>query len=171
MLAAEAGADYVMFGEPDATGERPGFEAIEERVAWWAEVFETPCVGYAASLDEVAPLVAGRRRFRRARRLGLADPQRALRRRAPRRDLARPGDAHDGAAAQHDRRAVRARRRGARRAGAAQPTPPPAPACSQRRGRRDHGEPDMAYGAFQRGHYLTALAEATKRASKRIRPR
>ena len=49
MVAAEAGADYVMFGEPDAAGERPGFAAIEERVAWWAEVFEAPCVGYAAS--------------------------------------------------------------------------------------------------------------------------
>jgi thiamine-phosphate pyrophosphorylase len=57
MVAAEAGADYVMFGEPDAAGERPGLAAIEERIAWWAEVFEAPCVGYAASLDEVAPLV------------------------------------------------------------------------------------------------------------------
>jgi len=58
MIAAEAGADYVMFGEPDAGGGRPAFEAIEERVAWWAEVFEIPCVAYAASPDEVAPLVA-----------------------------------------------------------------------------------------------------------------
>jgi thiamine-phosphate pyrophosphorylase len=57
MTAAELGADYVMFGEPDETGERPSFEAIEERVAWWAEVFEAPCVGYAASGGEVAPLV------------------------------------------------------------------------------------------------------------------
>jgi thiamine-phosphate pyrophosphorylase len=56
MLVAEAGADYVMFGEPDASGQRPAFDAIVERVAWWAEVFETPCVGYAASLDEIAPL-------------------------------------------------------------------------------------------------------------------
>ncbi|HXZ45774.1 MAG TPA: thiamine phosphate synthase, partial [Pseudolabrys sp.] len=58
MLAAEQGADYVMFGEPDAAGGRPTFAAIEERVAWWAEVFEIPCVGYAASINEVAPLVA-----------------------------------------------------------------------------------------------------------------
>jgi thiamine-phosphate pyrophosphorylase len=58
MLAAEAGADYVMFGEPDAAGRRPSFDAITERVAWWAEVFEIPCVGFAASLDEVEPLVA-----------------------------------------------------------------------------------------------------------------
>jgi thiamine-phosphate pyrophosphorylase len=56
MLAAEAGADYVMFGEPDAAGRRPTFEAITERVAWWAEVFEAPCVGFAGSLDEVEPL-------------------------------------------------------------------------------------------------------------------
>jgi thiamine-phosphate pyrophosphorylase len=57
MAAAEAGADYVMFGEPDDAGERPSFEAIEGRIAWWAEVFEAPCVGYAASLGEIAPQV------------------------------------------------------------------------------------------------------------------
>jgi len=56
MLAAEAGADYVMFGETDRDGNRPGFAAIEERIAWWAEVFQPPCVGFAASADEVAPL-------------------------------------------------------------------------------------------------------------------
>lgn len=58
MVAAEAGTDYVMFGEPDESGERPSFAAIEERVAWWAEVFEVPCVGYAASPAEVRPLAA-----------------------------------------------------------------------------------------------------------------
>jgi len=57
MLAAEQGADYVMFGEPDASGHRPGFVAIEERVAWWAEVFEAPCVAYAGELAEITPLV------------------------------------------------------------------------------------------------------------------
>ncbi len=56
MLAGESGADYVMFGEPDRRGSRSSFEAILERVGWWAEVFEPPCIGYAASLDEVAPL-------------------------------------------------------------------------------------------------------------------
>jgi len=58
MLAGEAGADYVMFGEPDAAGRRPGFEAVLERVAWWAEVFQPPCVGFATSLDEVAALAS-----------------------------------------------------------------------------------------------------------------
>lgn len=58
MVAGEAGADYVMFGEPDATGRRPSFDAVAERVAWWAELFEVPCVGFAASLEEVGPLAA-----------------------------------------------------------------------------------------------------------------
>ena len=58
MLAAEAGADYVLFGEPDLKNERPSLGAIEDRVSWWAEVFELPCVAYAASLDEVAALAA-----------------------------------------------------------------------------------------------------------------
>ena len=58
MLAAESGADYVMFGEPDAAGRRPSFEAIVDRVAWWADVFEIPCVGFAAALEEIEPLAA-----------------------------------------------------------------------------------------------------------------
>ena len=58
MTAGEAGADYVLFGEPDRDGHRPRLEAIVERVHWWAEVFEPPCVGYAATLDEVGALAA-----------------------------------------------------------------------------------------------------------------
>jgi thiamine-phosphate pyrophosphorylase len=30
---------------------------VIERVAWWAEVFEIPCVGFAAAPQEVEPLV------------------------------------------------------------------------------------------------------------------
>jgi thiamine-phosphate pyrophosphorylase len=56
MLAGEAGADYVMFGEPDRNGRRPSFNELQERLTWWAELFEIPCVGYAAGKDEVAPL-------------------------------------------------------------------------------------------------------------------
>jgi thiamine-phosphate pyrophosphorylase len=52
MLAGELGADYVLFGEPDAQGKRPAIEAVAERLDWWAELFEPPCVGYAASLAE-----------------------------------------------------------------------------------------------------------------------
>ena len=56
MLAAESGADYVMFGEPDATGRRPSFDAVLERVAWWTEIFEVPCVAFAGNLGEVEQL-------------------------------------------------------------------------------------------------------------------
>jgi thiamine-phosphate pyrophosphorylase len=52
MVAGEAGADYVLFGEPDANGERPSADAICERLDWWAELFEPPCVGFAATFDE-----------------------------------------------------------------------------------------------------------------------
>jgi thiamine-phosphate pyrophosphorylase len=56
MEAAEAGADYVMFGEPDPAGRRPSFDAVIDRVEWWAEVFEIPCVAYAARLEEISTL-------------------------------------------------------------------------------------------------------------------
>jgi len=56
MLAAESGADYVMFGEPDRRGHRLPFEELEERLVWWAELLEIPCIGYAGHPDEVASL-------------------------------------------------------------------------------------------------------------------
>ena len=52
MAAGEAGADYVLFGERDAKGQRPSVEAIAERLEWWAELFEPPCIGFAESGDE-----------------------------------------------------------------------------------------------------------------------
>jgi thiamine-phosphate pyrophosphorylase len=58
MAAGELGADYVLFGEPDAKGERPSAEAIAERLQWWDELFEPPCVGFAASLAEVSEFAA-----------------------------------------------------------------------------------------------------------------
>jgi thiamine-phosphate pyrophosphorylase len=58
MAAGELGADYVLFGEPDAAGERPSIEAIAERLGWWDELFEPPCVGFAASLEEASAFAA-----------------------------------------------------------------------------------------------------------------
>ncbi|HKS20769.1 MAG TPA: thiamine phosphate synthase [Bradyrhizobium sp.] len=52
MAAGELGADYVLFGEPDARGQRPAVEAIAERLQWWDELFEPPCVGFAGSREE-----------------------------------------------------------------------------------------------------------------------
>lgn len=58
MTAGERGADYVLFGEPDADGKRPSVEAIAERLEWWAELFEPPCVGYAATDAEARTFAA-----------------------------------------------------------------------------------------------------------------
>jgi thiamine-phosphate pyrophosphorylase len=58
MAAGESGADYVLFGESDAKGERPSVEAIAERLQWWDELFEPPCVGFAASLTEAGEFAA-----------------------------------------------------------------------------------------------------------------
>ena len=53
MAAAELGADYVLFGEPDERGQRPSAAAIAERLQWWDELFEPPCIGFAGKPDEV----------------------------------------------------------------------------------------------------------------------
>jgi len=58
MTAGEAGVDYVLFGEPRGDGSLPPLAAVIERAAWWAEIFQTPCVAYAPSLDAVSQLVA-----------------------------------------------------------------------------------------------------------------
>jgi thiamine-phosphate pyrophosphorylase len=58
MAAGELGADYVLFGEPDANGQRPSAEAIAERLQWWNELFEPPCIGFAVSREEAAEFAA-----------------------------------------------------------------------------------------------------------------
>jgi thiamine-phosphate pyrophosphorylase len=63
MDAGEAGADYVMFGEPQADGTSLSASALVERAGWWAEIFETPCVAYAASRDLVGPLAFTKAEF------------------------------------------------------------------------------------------------------------
>ena len=59
MLAGDTEADYVMFGEPDRRFERAGrppLAAVQERLQWWAELFQPPCIGYAADRDEIRPI-------------------------------------------------------------------------------------------------------------------
>jgi thiamine-phosphate pyrophosphorylase len=58
MAAGELGADYVLFGEPDARGQRPSLDAVAERLQWWDELFEPPCVGFAASREEARAFAA-----------------------------------------------------------------------------------------------------------------
>lgn len=89
MTAGELGADYVLFGEPDAKGYRPSAEAIAERIDWWAELFEPPCVGFAASREEAYTFAAAGADFvlvgdfvwadPRGAAAGLADAEQAIR--------------------------------------------------------------------------------------------
>jgi thiamine-phosphate pyrophosphorylase len=58
MLAGEQGADYVMFGDIIGEQRRSSFAAVLERVEWWADLFQIPCVGFAANPLEVQPLSA-----------------------------------------------------------------------------------------------------------------
>ena len=58
MEAGEAGVDYVMFGGLYPDGVAPDPETVLARTEWWAEIFETPCIAVAATLDEIAPLAA-----------------------------------------------------------------------------------------------------------------
>src|SRR5712671_1184285 len=75
MTAGEAGADYVLFGEPDAKRQRPSIEAIAERLQWWAELFEPPCVGFAASREEVFEFAAAGADFVLVRDFIWTDPR------------------------------------------------------------------------------------------------
>ncbi|MFZ9501389.1 MAG: thiamine phosphate synthase [Beijerinckiaceae bacterium] len=58
MTAGEADVDYVAFGEPSADGWRPPLAETLERVGWWAEIFNVPCVAFAGSLEEAEALAA-----------------------------------------------------------------------------------------------------------------
>ena len=63
MSAGEAGADYVMFGEPAADGWTPPFAQTLERARWWTEIFSVPCVAYAQSAAEAAVLAQAQCEF------------------------------------------------------------------------------------------------------------
>ena len=63
MLAGEAGVDYLLFGEPRADGSLAPLDQVAERAAWWAEIFETPCLAYAPALDAVERLAGSGAEF------------------------------------------------------------------------------------------------------------
>ena len=68
MLAGEAGADYVMFGDAGFSGPGPDHDEIVDAVGWWAEIFNVPCVGFARRLDEVEAIAEAGAEF-----VGLGD--------------------------------------------------------------------------------------------------
>jgi thiamine-phosphate pyrophosphorylase len=63
MQAGETGVDYVMFGEPRPDGSLPPLDTTLERVAWWSEIFEVPCVAFAASFEAAGELAAAKPEF------------------------------------------------------------------------------------------------------------
>ncbi len=58
MAAGETGADYLMFGGLYPDGTAPDPELVRERAAWWAEIFETPCIAVATQAAEIDDLAA-----------------------------------------------------------------------------------------------------------------
>jgi thiamine-phosphate pyrophosphorylase len=63
MTLGEAGVDYLLFGEPRRDGSLPSLDSVAERAAWWAEIFETPCVAFAPSLEAVETLASTQAEF------------------------------------------------------------------------------------------------------------
>jgi len=60
MSVGERDVDYLMFGGPD--DPMPHDEALE-RATWWAEIFNVPCVAFAADLKEIDALAAAHVEF------------------------------------------------------------------------------------------------------------
>ena len=58
MTAGEDGVDYVMFGEPEPDGETAPLAETIERLDWWSQIFEVPCIGYAPAVADIDALCA-----------------------------------------------------------------------------------------------------------------
>ena len=101
--------------------------------------------GAGLAAEQRGGIAAARRESSADRGDGAAQPPRAARRASPRGSL----DLAD--------------RRGARRRFPFEPAPGQTASLPPQKGA---GEPDLAYGAFQRGFYLTAFALAIERAEK-----
>ena len=49
---AETGVDYIFFGKLDLAGKGQAHDKTLQSAAWWAELFETPCVALAGNTLE-----------------------------------------------------------------------------------------------------------------------
>ncbi len=78
MIAGEYDVDYVSFGDPAPDGYVPPIEQIAERAAWWADIFNVPCVAHAATLDDVATLAKAGADFISLREAVWNDPRGAI---------------------------------------------------------------------------------------------
>jgi uncharacterized protein len=180
MVAGEAGVDYVMFAEG---AEQQA--TLVEQIAWWAEIFTVPCVGYAHDLDSIGDLVCAGADFIALGGAVFFDP------RGPRSGVARgrcachasAGSGTVMAGPRNLRKCFRVALMAAwailagaclflpARAGAGEPRPAGNPTGEQGETAAESlpvparlgGAPDIAFGAYQRGYYLTAMREAVKR--------
>lgn len=75
MAAGELDIDYVLFGEPAPDGYIPPFAHTLERTSWWCEIFNVPCVAFAASLEDAAKLAATGAEFIALREAVWNDPR------------------------------------------------------------------------------------------------
>lgn len=75
MSAGELDVDYVLFGEPAADGHTPPFSQTLDRVTWWCEIFNVPCVAFAASIEDAAALAAAGAEFVALREAIWNDPR------------------------------------------------------------------------------------------------
>lgn len=59
MIAAEAGADYIAFGAPAHLNDRDKARGRrDELIAWWAEIFQVPCVAFDVESPREAEALA-----------------------------------------------------------------------------------------------------------------
>lgn len=63
MEAGEKGADYLLFGEENSSGQASLLSAVTERTQWWASLFSVPCVAYAPTLDTINAIASTRCEF------------------------------------------------------------------------------------------------------------
>ncbi len=61
MRAGESDVDYLMFGGPEPGGDSAA--TILERVSWWAELFNVPCVAVAHRPEDVEALAGSGAEF------------------------------------------------------------------------------------------------------------
>jgi thiamine-phosphate pyrophosphorylase len=59
MMVAEAGAEYIAFGAPPDLSDLDKARARRaDLIAWWAEIFEVPCVAFDVESAEAAEALA-----------------------------------------------------------------------------------------------------------------
>jgi thiamine-phosphate pyrophosphorylase len=75
MAVGELDVDYLLFGEQRSDGSWPEPDWTRERVGWWAEIFNVPCIGFAQALGEVVPLVRAGAEFVALGEVVFGDPR------------------------------------------------------------------------------------------------